>query len=135
MKTLICCAFAATALMPAVAHAASSVDVSLTAHVDPFCRISVPDNGIINVENGSAMIGQVNEICNTPDGYDVLTHFTNLTAGQLTVGGNDYALRDGFALRSSTVPAVRSMTWSLNDAQLASNDAPVIMQVVITPRG
>ena len=50
--------------------------------------------------------------------------FSNVTTGMLNVDGQSYALQDGFALRSSLVPAVRTMMWSLADAQLRRSRTP-----------
>lgn len=121
-------------LLPMTAHAESSVDVLLSAHVDAFCHIYPPASSAITVINGSAVIGQVREICNTPSGYDVATGFTNLSAGKLSVGANSYQIDNGFALRSSTVPAAMTSTWTLNDAQLVEQDQQVLVQITITPR-
>lgn len=122
------------AALPANAHADSGLTVRLTAHVSPFCRIYPPADDEIELRNGSAIIGDVREICNTPSGYDVSATFSNLASGTLDVGGLDYMLVNGVVSRSSNEPAVRTMAWSLSDAQLAQTTLPVVMQVTISPR-
>ncbi|MDQ2878621.1 MAG: hypothetical protein M3R41_06060 [Pseudomonadota bacterium] len=122
------------AAMPGAAYADSSMSIQLVAHVDVFCHIYPPVNDVIDVKNGFATIGQVREVCNTPSGYDVSTSFSNVTVGNLNVDGKAYTLTNGSAMRSSDEPAVRTMAWTLSNAQLNEQSAPVVMQVTISPR-
>lgn len=123
-----------TAGFGASAASAESISISITAHVPTFCRIYVPDGQAVAVDHGFGAIGVVREICNTPQGYDVNTSFSNVVTGNLMVGGSRYAVIDGVATRSSPYAAVRALDWSLNDATLRDEAQPVIMQVTISPR-
>lgn len=127
-------ALAAT-LLPQSAGANSSVVFQITAHVDTFCRISTPAELPITVVNGAAQIGLVHEICNTANGYDVSTQFSNLSGGELNVAGQNYPIdNNGTTLRSSSNPDIRDQNWQLADATLIEPNSPVVMRVTITPR-
>jgi hypothetical protein len=121
-------------VLSASTASAETLTVSITAHVPTFCHIYPPDESIIDVRQGTGTIGVVREVCNTPQGYDVSTSFTNLTRGNLVVDGSPYAVVDGVAHRSSAMAAVRTMMWSLNEAAVSDETQPVVMQVTISPR-
>lgn len=130
---ILLAALAAT-LLPQSAGANSSMQITITARVYAFCRISAPDNPQITLTNGSAHIGAISEICNTPDGYDVQTQFNNLNGGKLNVAGKNYMIdNNGNALRSSSEPRVQTLDWRIADATMAVPGQPVIMRVTITP--
>jgi hypothetical protein len=118
--------------VPASANA--DLEINISATVDVFCHIYPPADDEVSVQSGQATIGQVREICNTPNGYDVTTSFTNLSTGELDVGGSAYSIANGLSTRTSLVPAAQTLTWQLADVQLAQADLPVLMRVVITPR-
>ncbi len=120
------------AITPANANA--NLTINLSANVDVFCHIYPPADDQVRVQNGLATIGQVREICNTPNGYDVTASFTNLSAGELDVGGGAYSIANGLSRRTSVGPAAQTMMWQLANVELAQAEAPVIMRVVITPR-
>jgi hypothetical protein len=122
-------------LLPQVTEASSSVIFQITAHVDTFCRISTPDELPITLVNGTAQIGMVHEICNTPNGYDVMANFSNLSGGELNVAGQNYPIdNDGHTVRSSTNPDIRDQNWQLADAIQVMPNTPVVMRVTISPR-
>lgn len=121
-------------LLPQAAGANSSMQITITAHVNAFCRIGAPDNPQIALTNGAARIGAISEICNTPDGYDVQTQFQNLNGGRLNVAGKNYKINNsGIALRSSSEPRVQTLDWQIADASMVAADQPIIMHVTISP--
>lgn len=121
-------------ISPVAANAESSLVVNIGAHVDTFCRVYPPNDDRIDVHGRTAAIGAVREICNTPNGYDVATSFSNVSTAQLLVGQSSYAVVDGTARRSSPEPRVQTAFWSLSDIALTTPEAPVVMTVTITPR-
>lgn len=125
---------AALAAIASPAWASSSYEVTLTARVEPFCRINLPGEETINLIGGSAQIGVVHEICNTANGYDVFARFTNLSGGELNVGGQNYAIDTaGNSQRSSNNPAIQNLNWQIADATVVQPAEPVVMRVTITP--
>jgi len=136
MKKLFILSGTFLALAPATAPANANADlmINLSANVDIFCHIYPPADSEVHVQDGRATIGQVREICNTPNGYDVATSFTNLSSGELDVGGGAYSISNGFSTRTSLAPAAQTLTWQLANVTLAQAEAPVVMRVVITPR-
>jgi hypothetical protein len=136
MKKLFIFSASFLACVPAVAqaNANSELRINLTANVDVFCHIYPPADDEVHVQDGHAVIGQVREICNTPNGYDVTTSFTNLTSGELDVGDGAYRISDGFATRTTSRPSAQTLTWQIAGAQVAQADLPVLMRVVISPR-
>ncbi len=136
MKKLFALSASILALAPAIAPANANADlmINLSANVGAFCHIYPPADGEVHVQDGQATIGQVREICNTPNGYNVTTSFTNLFAGELDVGGGAYSISNGLSTRTSLVPAAQTLMWQLSSVKLAQAEAPVVMRVVITPR-
>jgi hypothetical protein len=118
----------------ALAGSAGIITFQISAHVDSFCRISAPQDAPINIVNGQAEIGAISEICNTPSGYDVTAKFSNLDGGTLNVAGQGYAIdTTGLSVRHSNQARVQTVNWQLADAELIQPNAPVFMQVTITP--
>jgi hypothetical protein len=122
-------------VMPGVALADATLRLSIVANVDVFCRVTQSDENVIEVHDGAASLGAVKEICNTPSGYVVTTQLSNITAGVLDVAGQSIPIdSSGMAVRTSTEPDMRTMTWRLADATLDRPDGPVFMRVTIAPR-
>lgn len=134
MRVIKAIAIALPLMLPSAAWATSTETITINAHVDTFCKIGSPDNQEIDIVNGEAEIGAISEICNTPAGYDVTARFANLDGGVLNIAGLGYTIdSSGTSVRHSDHPAVQTLDWQLASAELIQPDAPVFMQVTITP--
>jgi len=134
MRLAITVSTVALFAITAPAWASSSYEVQLIARVEPFCRINLPSEQTINLIGGNAQIGVVHEICNTANGYDVFARFSNLSGGELNVGGRNYAIDSaGNSLRSSDNPAIQNLSWQIADATVVQPTAPIVMRVTISP--
>lgn len=127
----------AALLMPIAAQAApssSEISISIQAHVDVFCRIGAPNDDMIQIVNGTANIGAIPEICNTPNGYQVTAHFSNLDAGVLNVAGQGYTIDNtGTSLRNVPEARAQTLSWQVAQADIVQPNAPVVLQVSISP--
>jgi len=131
MRTFFAAIIVLLALAPE-AEAGATLSVTITAHADPFCKITAPGSGI-DLINGDADIGLVHEICNTP-GYKVTTRFSNLNGGQLNVSGRNYFIDEtGVSTRVEGEAHARTLDWRLDGARIVEQGAPVVMQVTISP--
>jgi hypothetical protein len=117
---------------PALAD--SSIDVQIVAHVDVFCRVSAPESQEISLQAGKADLGVIDEVCNTPGGYDVRTSFSNVNGGNLQVDGANYAIDNlGDTSRSVTEARAQSLHWRVNGASMVASETPVVMHITIAP--
>lgn len=117
----------------------SSYTIRITAHVDPFCKVTLDQAPLaekeLNIVNGAAQIGVVHEMCNTVGGYEVMARFTNLSGGELNVAGRNYAIdSSGSSVRRSDNPMVQDLNWQIADASIVEPSVPVLMRVTISPR-
>ncbi len=113
----------------------ASVSIQLRAVVQPFCRIQseLGDEPTYLID-GSADLGLVKEVCNTPGGYNLDVQMINVSSGTIQTGESTQALDpNGRAHIFWGQARSRTASWRLAQAALQQDDMPIYLRVSISP--
>lgn len=111
----------------------TAVRLRLTAVVPMFCKISSPAPEGIFLQDGQALLGNVQEVCNDPSGYRVSSAFSNLDYGALLVGSRRFDIVNGQAERTENNAAATRNPWALVEAKAINAAMPILLTVTISP--
>ena len=105
----------ATAAAPGTPGQSASYTIGITGFVPVICRATI-DATVVPGAAGETNLGELNEFCNSPNGYQVFVQGSpELANATLVVDGNSVALSgDGPTLvAASSGPAIESRSLSL----------------------
>jgi hypothetical protein len=112
----------------------ASYQMRITARAEGVCRVTTTDAQSTAVQSGSADLGAVSELCNSPSGYVLLARVSNVKGGRLMIAGVSHTLSDtGEVAIATRSPQARTVAWRLADAQLIDGDASVTLTVALAP--
>jgi hypothetical protein len=120
LSTLLCGAASATESTASAGEASYTIEVR--GYVPVICRAQVSAT-LTPAQAGTVDLGQLNEFCNNPTGYEVWVDYPpSLSGASVTIDGQTVALSDSGSTRidQSTTAGIASKSLALN---LADNQS------------